>query len=180
MCSSDLVAAFFRGVYGDNIRDHAYALLPTNDEQPHAERATFDDWQIAACPHHGPGLAIAADGVRHAVWYEAKHGPAIWYGQLDPGHPPRHALKIGGPGASHADVAAQGKTVWLAWNQVDAQGYTLMLRRSDDGGLHFGAAHGIAASTAAVGSPQLLLRQGRAFVAWITAAGFRLIPAGAP
>ncbi|MBN8922283.1 MAG: hypothetical protein BGP10_12745 [Rhodanobacter sp. 68-29] len=174
------VAAFFRGVYGDNIRDHAYALLPTNDEQPHAERATFDDWQIAACPHHGPGLAIAADGVRHAVWYEAKHGPAIWYGQLDPGHPPRHALKIGGPGASHADVAAQGKTVWLAWNQVDAQGYTLMLRRSDDGGLHFGAAHGIAASTAAVGSPQLLLRQGRAFVAWNTAAGFRLIPAGAP
>jgi len=174
------VAAFFRGVYGDNIRDHAYALLPTNDEQPHAERATFDDWQIAACPHHGPGLAIAADGVRHAVWYEAKHGPAIWYGQLDPGHPPRHALKIGGPGASHADVAAQGKTVWLAWNQVDAQGYTLMLRRSDDGGLHFGAAHGIASSTAAVGSPQLLLRQGRAFVAWNTAAGFRLIPAGAP
>lgn len=174
------VAAFFRGVYGDNIRDHAYALLPTNGEQPHAERATFDDWQIAACPHHGPGLAIAADGVRHAVWYEAKHGPAIWYGQLDPGHPPRHALKLGGPGASHADVAAQGKTVWLAWNQVDVQGYTLMLRRSDDGGLHFGAAHGIAASTAAVGSPQLLLRQGRAFVAWNTAAGFRLIPAGAP
>jgi len=70
--------------------------------------------------------------------------------------------------------------VWLTWNQVDAQGYTLMLRRSDDGGLHFGAAHGIASSTAAVGSPQLLLRQGRAFVAWNTAAGFRLIPAGAP
>ncbi|HEX7733174.1 MAG TPA: sialidase family protein, partial [Rhodanobacter sp.] len=79
------IAAFFRGVYGDNIRDHAFALLPTNGATPRAARATFDDWRIAACPHHGPGLAIGADGTRHAVWYEAKHGPAVWYGQLDPG-----------------------------------------------------------------------------------------------
>ena len=174
------VAAFFRGVYGDNIRDHAWALLPTDGKAPHPERATFDDWRIAACPHHGPGLAIAADGVRHAVWYEAKGGPAIWYGQLDPGHPPKHLLKLGGPGASHADVAVHGKTVWLAWNQVDANGYTLMLRVSADGGLHFDAARAIAHSSAAVGSPQLLTRQGRAFVAWNTADGFRIVPAEAP
>lgn len=174
------VAAFFRGIYGDNIRDHAWALLPIDGKAPHPERATFDDWRIAACPHHGPGLAIAADGVRHAVWYEAKHGPAIWYGQLDPGHPPKHLLKLGGPGASHADVAVHGKTVWLAWNQVDANGYTLMLRVSADGGLHFDAARAIAHSSAAVGSPQLLTRQGRAFVAWNTADGFRIVPAEAP
>ncbi|MEY2168029.1 MULTISPECIES: sialidase family protein [unclassified Rhodanobacter] len=174
------VAAFFRGIYGDNIRDHAWALLPTDGKAPHPERATFDDWRIAACPHHGPGLAIAADGVRHAVWYEAKHGPAIWYGQLDPGHPPKHLLKLGDPGASHADVAVHGKTVWLAWNQVDANGYTLMLRVSADGGLHFDAARAIAHSSAAVGSPQLLTRQGRAFVAWNTTDGFRIVPAEAP
>jgi hypothetical protein len=174
------VAAFFRGVYGDNIRDHAFALLPTDGSTPHVERATFDDWQIAACPHHGPGLAIGADGVRQAVWYEAKHGPTVWYGQLDPGHPPRHTLKLGGAGASHADVAVYGRTVWVVWNQVSAQGYALMLRRSDDGGAHFGEARAIATSNAAAGSPQLLLRQGRAFMAWNTAAGFRLVPAGAP
>ena len=174
------VAAFFRGVFGDNIRDHAFALLPTDGKAPHPERATFDGWRIAACPHHGPGLAIAADGTRHAVWYEAKSGPAIWYGQLDPGHPPQHLLKLAGPGASHADVAVHGKTVWLAWNQVDANGYTLMLRVSADGGLHFDAARAIAHSSAAVGSPQLLTRHGRAFVAWNTAGGFRLVPAKAP
>ena len=174
------VAAFFRGVYGADVRDHAFDLLPTDGKAAHPARATFDDWRIAACPHHGPGLAVAADGVRHAVWYAAGHGPAVWYGQLDPGHPPRHVLKLGGPGASHADVAVQGNTVWVAWNQVDASGYALMLRASGDGGLHFGAPHAIATSAAAVGSPQLLLRQGRAYVAWNTAAGFRLIPAGVP
>ena len=174
------IAAFFRGVYGDNIRDHAFALLPTDGRPVHAERATFSGWRIAACPEQGPGLAIGAGGVRHAVWYEASHGPAIWYGQLDPGRPPKHLLKLAGPGASHADVAAHGRTVWLAWNQVDANGYTLMLRVSTDGGLHFDEPHAIAHSTAAVGSPQLLTWQGGAFVAWNTADGFRLIRTGAP
>lgn len=170
------VAAFFRGVYGDNIRDHSFAVLHTDGEANHPERATFSGWRVAACPDQGPGLAIGADGVRHAVWYEASHGPAIWYGQIDPDHRPRHTLKLGGPGASHADVAVHGKTVWVAWNQVNAEGYALMLRSSHDAGAHFGAAREIASSNVAVGSPQFLTRAGAAYVAWNTADGFRLIP----
>jgi hypothetical protein len=50
-----------------------------------------------------------------------------------------------------------------------------MLRRSTDNGAHFDAAREIARSSGAAGSPQLLLKQGRAFVAWNTATGFRLI-----
>jgi len=169
------IVAFFRAIYGDNIRDHAYAVVPAGNAPAHAERATFNQWQVAACPDHGPGLAVDAHGVRHAVWYEAKDAPTIWYGQLDPGHAPRHVLKIGGPGASHADVIVRGNTVWIAWNQVDADGYTLMLRRSDDGGLHFAAPRGIASSTHAAGSPQLLLRGSHAFVAWNTTDGFKLV-----
>ena len=169
------VAAFFRGIYGDNIRDHAYAVLRADGRTSQVARATFSDWQIAGCPHHGPGLAIGADGIRHAVWYEAKGKPTIWYGQLDPGHAPKHPLAIAGAGAGHADVAVHGQTVWLAWNQVNADGYALMLRRSTDNGAHFDTPREIAHSSGAVGSPQLLLKQGRAFVAWNTAAGFRLV-----
>lgn len=169
------VAAFFRGIYGDNIRDHTYAVLRTDGQASQVARATFSDWQIAGCPHHGPGLAIGIDGIRHAVWYEAKGKPTIWYGQLDPGHAPKHPLAIAGAGAGHADVAVHDQTVWLAWNQVDAAGYALMLRRSSDNGAHFDAPRDIARSSGATGSPQLLLKQGRAFVAWNTAAGFRLV-----
>ncbi|HTH68526.1 MAG TPA: sialidase family protein [Rhodanobacter sp.] len=169
------VAAFFRSVYGDNIRDHAYAVLHTDDQPSHATRATFSDWQIAGCPHHGPGLAIGSDGVRHAVWYEAKDKPTIHYGQLDPGQPPQHSLVMAGPGASHADVAVHDRTVWVVWNQVGADGYALMLRRSTDNGRQFDAAREIARSSGAVASPQLLQKQGRAFVAWNTASGFRLV-----
>ena len=173
------VAAFFRAVYGDNIRDHAYAVLHTDGGASHATRATFSGWHIAGCPHHGPGLAIAADGTRHAVWYEASGKPTIWYGQLEPGHRAAHAQAIAGRGASHADVAVHGDTVWITWNQVDAKGEALMLRRSDDSGLHFAPPRTLAATAGAVGSPQLLLRDGHAYVAWNTAAGFRLLPAQA-
>ena len=173
------VAAFSRAVYGDNIRDHAYALLRTDGRASTAQRATFSEWHIAGCPHHGPGLAIAADGTRHAVWYEARNKPTIWYGQLMPGGHPSHTQVVAGPGASHADIAVAGSTVWIAWNQVDATGDALMLRESTDGGLHFTTPRTLATSQAAVGSPQLLLRDGHAYVAWNTAAGFRLLPAAA-
>lgn len=169
------VAAFFRSIYGDNIRDHAYAVLHVDGQPSRAERATFSEWQIAGCPHHGPGLAIGGDGVRHAVWYEAKGQPTIWYGQLDPGHRPKHPLAIAAVGASHADVAVREGKVWVVWNQVNAEGYALMLRRSTDNGAHFDVAREIARSDGAVASPQLLLKQGHAFVAWNTAGGFRLI-----
>jgi hypothetical protein len=169
------IAAFFRNIYGDNIRDHAYAVLRTDGHASQVERATFSEWQIAGCPHHGPGLAIGNDGIRHAVWYEAKTQPTIWYGQPDPGHPPQHLLTIAKAGASHADVAVHDRTVWVVWNQVGANGFALMLRRSTDNGVHFDAAREVARSDGAVGSPQLLQKQGRAFAAWNTATGFRMI-----
>lgn len=172
------IGAFFRGVYGDNIRDHAYAVLRTDGTTAPAERATFSDWHIAGCPHHGPGLAIGNDGTRHAVWYEAKNGPTIHYGQLQPGHAPSHLQVIATSGASHADVAVAGHTVWVVWNQVSADGTALMARTSTDNGVHFDAARTLARSQDAVGSPQLLQKSGHVFAAWNTAGGFRLIPVG--
>ena len=171
------IGAFWRAVYGDNIRDHAYAELHAGDAPSAAARATFTQWHIEGCPHHGPGLAIAGDGTRHAVWFSAKDdAPTIWYGQLDPGHPPRHRLAVAATGAAHADIAVAAQHVWIVWNQFGAGGTQLMLRESTDGGTHFGDVRAIAHATGATGSPQLLLWKQRAFVAWTTADGFRLVP----
>lgn len=173
------IAAFYRGVYGDNIRDHAYAVLRTDGQTSTPGRATFSQWQIAGCPHHGPGLAIGNDGVRHGVWYESKDSPTIHYGQLQPGHAPTHLQVVAGQGASHADVAVVGHAVWIVWNQIDATGTALMVRTSSDNGASFAAAHAIAHSEAAVGSPQWIQKDGHVFAAWNTADGFRLIAAQA-
>lgn len=171
------VAAFFRKVYPGQIRDHALTILGSDNQPDESRRVTFSDWRITACPEQGPGLAIGTDGVRHGVWFEASHGPAIWYGQLDPGHAPRHRLKIGGAGASHADVAVHDGTVWVVWNQISDKGTRLMLRVSHDNGASFDAPRVLAFSTGETTSPQLLVHDGHAYVAWNTTQGLRLIPA---
>ncbi|TCV94985.1 hypothetical protein EC912_103478 [Luteibacter rhizovicinus] len=170
------IAAFFRAIYGDNIRDHAYALLQTDSPPVKAQRATFTQWHIEGCPHHGPSLAIAHDGTRHAVWFSAADGKAtIWYGQLVPGKAPVHTLEVAGAGAAHADLAVAGTHVWIVYHQQTAEGLSLMLRESTDGGAHFTEAREIARTAGSAGWPQLLLRDGRAFVAWNTTDGFRLV-----
>jgi hypothetical protein len=74
------VVAMWRHVFVPNIRDHAFAVLGGETKAP--VRASFDGWKLDACPHHGPGLALAAQGGYHAVWFGEKAGrsavTAVW------------------------------------------------------------------------------------------------------
>ena len=60
--------ALWRHVFDGQIRDHAFAAI-TDAVPAQLTRATFDNWHIKACPHHGPGLAMAERGEFHAVWF---------------------------------------------------------------------------------------------------------------
>ncbi|WP_276808030.1 sialidase family protein [Castellaniella defragrans] len=172
------IGLLWRFTDADELRDHAYAEVRDGTVAREAARATYTGWRVDACPHQGPGLALAADGTRHAVWFSAKDGePVIWYGQLRPGQPPGRLLAVAREGAAHADVAAADGRVWIVWNQADADGLKLMARVSADAGAHFGAARELARTDADAGSPQVLLdRGGRAYAAWGTADGLRLVP----
>jgi hypothetical protein len=171
------IDAFFRAIYGDNIRDHAFATLPVGSAAPKVERATFTQWHIEGCPHHGPSLAIDGGGTRHAVWFSAAEGKAtIWYGQLKPGAEPAHLSTVATAGASHADLAVNGKHVWVAYHQVSAKGLDLVLRESSDGGVTFDEPRTIAHTDGASGWAKLILWKGRAFVAWNPDGQFRLVP----
>ncbi|MDR6936522.1 sialidase family protein [Luteibacter sp. 3190] len=171
------VDAFFRAIYGDNIRDHAFATLPTDGGAPNVKRATFTRWHIEGCPHHGPSLAIDGRGTRHAVWFSAADGkPTIWYGQLAPGADPKHLVAVAGNGASHADVAVSGAHVWIAWHQMTANGLDLTLRESTDGGEHFSEPRAVAHADGSSGWPKLVVWKDRAFVAWNPDGRFRLVP----
>ena len=186
-CATRLLAAgpsrataFFRSVYPDNIRDHTLATLSPDPDHESRGRATFSQWQIEACPDHGPGLALGADGQVHGVWYEASDGPRLWYGQLHADQPPEHTLALAGAGAGHPDVISTGSQVYVVWNQIDAEGFQLLLRQSDDAGEHFQPARVLATSSVAVDSPQLLMHAGHVFVGWNTAEGYRVVTVTAP
>jgi hypothetical protein len=68
--SDGVLNAMWRHVYEPDVRDHAFAALDSIATPGHAHvRATFDEWHINACPHHGPGLVAAAEGGFHTVWF---------------------------------------------------------------------------------------------------------------
>jgi hypothetical protein len=132
------VAAVWRHVFAPNERDHAFAIL---DGGPVADpaRSTLDHWAIDACPHHGPGLAPAAGGGWHLVWFGIRDGQAaVRYGRLDArGLATADVRALPDSRAEHADVAAAGDRVAIVWRSFDGQSTRLRAWLSADGGKTF-------------------------------------------
>ncbi len=134
--------AMWRHVFLPNVRDHAMAVLRA-DAPREPVRATYDDWRVDACPHHGPSLAAAEEGF-HAVWFGIRQQgddkvPGVRYGRLQPdGTPQPDTVRLlPDERAEHADVAAQGQRVAVVWRSTDGMTSTLKAWLSTDGGKTF-------------------------------------------
>lgn len=158
----------WRHVFEPNERDHAIVRLGA-DGGPASpiERATYDGWQIDACPHHGPSLAIAPDGTRHAVWFNQREGEGrVFYGRLGQGAVDGQR-PVGGPRAAHADVAVAGARVAIVWKEFDGERTALWAELSEDGGRTF-ARHALAGTGGASDQPRLLRQDNVLFAFWHT------------
>lgn len=165
------VALLWRQVFDGGIRDHAWAELTTSASAPLVRRASYENWAFEGCPHHGPALAFARDGIAHAVWYSAAQGNKVFYGQLQKDAEPRALRQIAGAGASYADVAVDGRRVWIAWMQVGDAGRSLTVAASRDGGESFDAPRTLATTEAPVTQPRLVTHDGKAYALWSSAQG---------
>jgi hypothetical protein len=162
------VGAMWRHVFEPSERDHAFAFL-TPDRPPAVTRATYDRWNVDACPHHGPGLAFGRDGTRHAVWFNQVDGAGrVFYGQLTATKPAR--VKQLPDGASHADVATIDDIVAVAWKRFDGEATRVESWISSDGGVSF--TPGPALTTAGESdSPHLVTANGDILAVWRRAEG---------
>jgi hypothetical protein len=72
----------------------------------------------------------------------------------------------------HVDVALDAKAAWVAWLVEQAQGQSLRLARIDraSGSVQQGEVAKLQAHGREAGVPKLLLREGRAYLAWTDAA----------
>lgn len=138
-----VMRALWRHVFEPNVRDHGLAVLAPGHEGS-VVRATFDDWRIDGCPHHGPGLTLAADGGFHAVWFGirkegAEDVAAVRYARLNPDGSARSETVLALPdeGAEHADVLAAGARVAVVWRSVEGARSTLKAWLSSDSGQTF-------------------------------------------
>jgi hypothetical protein len=168
------LAAMWRHVFEPSIRDHAFAVL---GGQTLPVRASFDDWKLDACPHHGPGLAPAAQGGYHAVWFGEKAGrAAVRYGRLSAGGAPQgEAQELPDPRAEHADVVASGRQVAIAWRSYDGVQTRLRAWVSADDGAHF-ALRELASSKEENDYPRLLASPAGLRVLWRTAKEIHVLP----
>ncbi len=152
--------AMWRHVFEPDVRDHAFtALGPTPSAATAATatttptlvltpaptvRATFDDWHVNGCPHHGPGLAAAADGGFHTVWFGIRQQGSeqvagVRYARLKADGSPDAATvrRLPDERAEHASVMAHGQRVAIVWRSSDGMVSTLKAWLSADDGQTF-------------------------------------------
>ncbi len=163
------VLGLWRHVFAPNTRDHALARLDGSGTASGFRRATFDDWRIDVCPHHGPSLAADAQGRLHGVWYTGAAGRAgVYYGRFDDGAVAGQR-RVGGDTAEHADLASAGNRLAIAWKEFDGERSTLRALLSEDAGATF-AERQVAVTADASDQPRLLVRDGRFHAFWNTRA----------
>ncbi|WP_198111329.1 hypothetical protein [Inhella proteolytica] len=168
------LAALWRHVFEPNERDHAFAWLDGSAPV----RASLDRWAIDACPHHGPGLAAAADGGWHACWYGQRAGePAVRLGRLDAqGRPTDHSngSPRALPEAEHADLVSAGERVSLVWRQFDGRQTRLQALLSGDDGRRWQALE-LAQSSHPNDHPRLLRHGEQLWAVWRDTQGVRAL-----
>jgi hypothetical protein len=165
--------AMWRHVFDGSERDHATAVLEPG-RTPKLERVTFDRWRVDACPHHGPSIAYAPDGVRHAVWFDQVAGQGrVFYGRLGSAGP--EAVQPLPAGASHADLAVAGQTVAIAWKRFDGTRTVVESKISIDGGRLFEPGPTLGTSGES-DQPRVLAAGGETLLAWRQADRISVVP----
>jgi hypothetical protein len=170
----------WRHVFDTNIRDHA--LIKLNGKMAPV-RLSHENWNTASCPHHGPSLSIASDGIYHATWFNnapERHG--LFYAHsTDQGKTFSSPLNFGNfdAQAAHPYVLSQGSRIFLVWKEFDGVSTGILGMHSGDGGKSWSAPGKLANTSDVSDSPLLIGENNRAYLSWNTKnEGYRLIEIG--
>ncbi|MFZ6649314.1 sialidase family protein [Undibacterium sp. TJN25] len=162
--------AMWRHVFEPNSRDHAMQVLRPDGKPGKISRATFDDWRVDACPHHGPSLAYGADGRRHQTWFNVKgEQGGIFYATADSGGRLGTPVQLGAAQAEHADVAVLGKKIVIVWKEFDGTATTIFAKISSDNGESWRQT-ALAATKGASDQPRLAASGKNIHLVWRTSA----------
>ncbi len=178
-------AIAFRNIFEGGVRDHAVITFDTPSTPGRLRRVSTDDWKIAACPHHGPSLAISPAGTYHVTWYTAgKARKGLFYARSqDQGETFSQPVAIGQPGRNpaRAYVLASAETTTIVWKEFDGERTSVSRMTSHDDGKTWSPPAVIATTTDTSDHPLLVADSKRIFLSWMTKADgyiFQLIEGG--
>lgn len=172
---------FGRFVFEGGIRDHGMLKAGPNGIIDMPWRVTDDEWQIDACPVHGPALSIAADGRYHIAWFtQGDRRQGLFYARSDDrGKHFSPPMAFGDPEglAEHPDVLALGQRVVLVWKEFDGEVSRIKFIESRNRGEHWSAPLTLASTVSAADYPFLITDGKGIFLSWNNVEnGYQLIP----
>jgi hypothetical protein len=178
--TDDYPVVTWRHIYDTNIRDHALVKL---DGKMTPVRVSHENWNTAACPHHGPSLSIASDSIYHAAWFSnapQQHG--LFYAHSnDQGKTFSSLLNFGNFEAQPARpyVLSLGSRVYLAWKEFDGESTGIFWMHSGNGGKAWSAPEKLAATSDVSDWPMLISENDQVYLSWNTKnEGYRLTEMG--
>lgn len=159
----------WRHLFEGGVRDHAIAKINPNQTHHASHRASFANWKIDACPHHGPAIALADSVGYHLVWFDGGDYAGLRYALMDKQFNLLNTTReFGDAGnqAGHPAIVSVGKQVWLAWKEIIHDGSQILFSKSLDGGQSWGQAIKLAQTQDKSDYPQLLHKDGLVYLGW--------------
>nr|WP_157113506.1 sialidase family protein [Bradyrhizobium embrapense] len=164
----------FRNIFEGGVRDHAIVTFTGLATPGEIHRVSRDDWQIAACPHHGPSLTISAQGTYHVTWYtNGKARKGLFYARSrDGGKTFSDPLPIGRPNRSPSrpQIIAGPLGLAMVWKEFDGQKTSINLMTSHDDGATWSKPIDIADTADSSDHPLLVSDRRRTYLSWMTKA----------
>ncbi len=172
-------AVIFRNIFDGGVRDHALMTFTDIATPGEIRRVSTDDWQINACPHHGPSLTVAPNGTYHAVWYtNGKARKGLFYAHSrDEGRTFSAPMALGQPGRNPTRpfVLAGPVGTVMVWKEFDGEKTSVQMTISCDDGETWSPPKTISSTSDTSDHPLLVSNGKKTYLSWMTKAdGYRL------
>ncbi len=169
----------FRNIFEGGVRDHAVVTFADLSTPGEVHRVSNDDWQINACPHHGPSLTVAPNGTYHVAWYtNGKVRKGLFYAySRDEGRSFSAPMALGRLDRNPTRpfvLAGPGGTV-MVWKEFDGEKTSVRMTISHDDGETWSPSKTISSTTDTSDHPLLVSNGRQMYLSWMTKAeGYRL------
>ena len=159
-----------RMVFNNGIRDHALISMNNADSWKKPQRVTHDNWNIEACPEHGPALAIDKQDRTHLTWFTlGNKRQGIFYAQTDDfGKRVSNPMALGNPDRlpSHPDVITLDQRVVIVWKEFDGEQTSVHAMESSDRGQSWKKSPIGLTSKSKNSHPKLIANKTDLFLSW--------------
>lgn len=175
------ISLLWRHIFKGGVRDHALIRISESTTTSQLMRASYDDWQIDACPHHGPAITQASLDHYDIAWFtSAPARKGLFYarlnaatGDIDRLHPFSEKA-----GSSHPHLLRSSKhEIYAVWKFFNGEATDILLTQSQDDAASWQTPIVLASTQGNSDHPFLIENGQTVYLSWHTATeGFRLLP----